>query len=262
MSNDTDIPRAASQAETARRFAALHRRGAPLVLYNAWDAGSAQAIAAAGATAIATGSWSVAAAQGYADGERIPFDLALGIYARIVAATDLPVTVDFEGGYARAPDTVTANVARLLETGAVGLNFEDGIVGEGGVYPVETQGRRLAAVRAAGDEAGVPLFVNARTDLFLQEPDAGRHAGLVEEAIARGRAYTEAGADGYFVPGLLDPALIERVCAALSLPVNVMTGPGAPPNETLARAGVARISYGPHAYLAAMKAVGEAARAA
>jgi 2-methylisocitrate lyase-like PEP mutase family enzyme len=135
-------------------------------------------------------------------------------------------------------------------------------VGGSGFHAPEVQAERIAAVRAAGDRAGVPIFVNARTDLFLQEPDAGRHASLVDEAIARAGAYAEAGADGFFVPGLLDPALIERVCGAVRLPVNVMTGPGAPANAALARVGVARISYGPHAYLAAMRSVGEAALAA
>ncbi|MGY2048574.1 isocitrate lyase/PEP mutase family protein [Methylobacterium sp. JK268] len=253
---------AARQNEKARLFAALHRSGAPVILYNVWDAGSAKAVAGAGAAAIATGSAAVAAAQGYPDGEQIPMTLALAICARIVASTDLPVTVDFEGAYAREPDGVRESVGRLIATGAVGLNLEDGIVGERGLYAPNAQAGRIAAARAAADGAGVGLFVNARTDLFLQEPEPRRHAGLLDEAVERARIYAQAGANGFFVPGLIDPDLIARLCAAVALPLNVMAGPHAPSRDTLARAGVSRISHGPHPHAVAMQAVGAAARTA
>ncbi|MEZ5669662.1 MAG: isocitrate lyase/phosphoenolpyruvate mutase family protein [Alphaproteobacteria bacterium] len=248
-----------NQAEKARAFAALHRKGQPLLLYNVWDAGTAKAVADAGAKAIATGSWSVAAAHGYPDGEAIPLDLALRIVARIAATVDLPLTVDFEGGYAVEPERLAANADRLLATGAIGVNFEDRVVGGSGLHPVDLQTRRIAALRRAADERGVPLFVNARTDLFLGEPDASRHAALMDEAMERAAAYAEAGADGFFVPALVEESLIARVTEASRLPVNVMMRPGLPPLDRLGRLGVARVSWGPAPYREAMERIRAAA---
>jgi 2-methylisocitrate lyase-like PEP mutase family enzyme len=247
-----------AQTDRARRFAALHVKGEPLVLFNIWDAGSAGAVARAGARAVATGSLSVAAAQGYPDGEALPLDFALEIARRIAASVDLPVSVDFEGGYAHEPDDVRRNVERLIDAGAVGLNFEDQRVGGEGLYSVAEQQRRIAAARAA-DPA---LFVNARTDLFLKERDRSRHGDLIEEAIGRARAYAEAGASGFFAPGLVEADLIARLCAASPLPVNVMRLDGAPSNPELARLGAARISHGPAPYRAMIAALTLAAGAA
>ncbi|MGP1396625.1 MAG: isocitrate lyase/PEP mutase family protein [Inquilinaceae bacterium] len=241
-----------TQADRARKFAELHVPGAPLTLYNIWDAGGAKAVAEAGAQAIATGSWSVAAAQGYADGEAIPLDFLLRIAARIVATVDLPVTVDFEGGYAEAPDDVAANVARLIASGVIGLNFEDRVVGGSGLHAVDAQSARVAAIRRAAKAENVPFFINARTDLFLKEKDRTRHGDLLAETRDRAAAYAEAGASGFFVPGLVDPDLIGAICAAVALPVNVMMLDGTPSPETLASLGVARISYGPRPYVEAV----------
>lgn len=237
-----------TQSTKADEFASLHVPGQPLVLYNIWDAGSAAAIAEAGASAIATGSWSVAAAQGYTDGEQIPLELLLSISERIVHSTDLPVTIDFEGGYARAPGQLAENITRLIETGAVGINFEDQIIGAGGLYEISEQAERIAAIREAALSAGVPLFINARTDLFLKEKDASRHDGLVDSAIERADSYERAGASGFFVPGLSDPDLIRRVCQAVSLPVNVLRPGASPSRAELGALGVARISAGPAPY--------------
>lgn len=240
-------------------FAALHVPGTPLILFNVWDAGSAGAVAKAGAKAIATGSASVAMANGASDGEALPIDDALANAARIVRAVELPVTIDFEGGYAADPQAAAANVARLAATGAVGCNFEDQVVGGDGLYSVAEQAARIAAVRGA---VGTDFFVNARTDIFLKAPPAEHDAAKVEAALERARAYANAGASGFFVPGLVDLALIARVCAASPLPVNSMWTPALPPTEALAGAGVARISHGPSPYLAAMAALETAARAA
>lgn len=251
-----------SQKEKALLFVPLHVRGEPLILFNAWDAGSAKAVVEAGAKAVATGSWSVAAAQGYADGEAMPLDLALAGSRRIAEAVDVPVTIDFEGGYAAEPDSVGANAAALIETGAIGCNFEDRIVGGEGLFGMGEQKARIAAIRAAADRAELAFFINARTDLFLHsKPD--EHEGLVGEALERGAAYAEAGANGLFVPGLGDEALIERVCAESPLPVNVMVWPGAtPPLRRLAELGVARISHAGGPWRTAMNALKEAARIA
>jgi 2-methylisocitrate lyase-like PEP mutase family enzyme len=249
------------QNEKARLFTELHKPGEPLILFNAWDPGSAKVIADAGAPAIATGSWSVAAAFGFEDGETLPFDLAMGNLERIVSAVELPVTVDLEGGYGRAPADVAATARRAIAAGAIGCNLEDQMVGGDGLYPIDDQCERLQAVRAAANETGIPFFINARTDLFLKaRPE--EHGGLIKAALDRGRAYAEAGASGLFVPGLADEDLIAGICSKAPLPVNIMAFPGVPPARRLARLGVARISHGPGPYRLAMQALAKAARAA
>ncbi len=248
-----------SQKNKAVLFAALHVPGTPLILYNAWDAGSAKMVAQAGARAIATGSASVAAAHGFADAEALPIELALANAGRVVAAVALPVTIDFEGGYAVAPEALAANVARLQATGAVGCNFEDQLVGGEGLHPIAFQAERIRAIRAA---VGADFFINARTDIFLQAKPDRHDDAKVDSALERAAAYAEAGASGLFVPGLADLRLLGRVCAASTLPVNFMAFPGAPSPAEVAAAGVARISHGPFPHLLAMKALKEAALAA
>lgn len=245
--------------DRARQFAGLHAKGDPLVLYNIWDAGSAAAIAEAGAQALATGSASVAAAQGYPDGQALPLDALLATARRIVETSDLPVTVDFEGGYAETPEAVAVNVERLIETGAIGLNFEDQIVGGEGLYTIADQAARIRAIRQAAETADLPLFINARTDLFLKERDPERQPALMEDAEARAKAYADAGASGFFVPGLVREDLVERICKASPLPVNVMMMPGAASRERLAALGAARISHGPFPYFAMRDALKAAA---
>ncbi len=242
-----------------RIFAALHIKGDPVILYNAWDAGSARVVASAGAKAIATGSWSVAAAQGFDDGEELPLDLALATAARIAGAVSLPVTIDFEGGYAVAPDDLAANMARLAATGAVGCNFEDQVIGGAGLHAVAFQAERIAAARQA---AGRDFFLNARTDIFLQAPRETHDAAMVDAAIERANAYAAAGANGFFAAGLADLALVERLCAAVALPVNVIPLPDGPDVRALAEAGISRISYGPRPYRTMLMAVETAAQAA
>lgn len=251
-----------TQSEKAAAFRTLHVKGAPVILFNIWDPGSAKAVEAEGAKALATGSAPVAMANGFPDGEKIPLELACENFKRIVKATDLPVTMDLEGGYGSDANAVIASVNAGLSAGAVGFNFEDQIVGGQGLYEVAAQSARVAAVRKACDASGVPAFVNARTDVFLKvKPDAHSRA-MLDDAITRAKAYADSGADGFFAPGLKDEAMIARLCSAIDLPVNIIALPGTPPNEKLASLGVARISYGPVPYRAMMKALGEAARLA
>jgi 2-methylisocitrate lyase-like PEP mutase family enzyme len=247
-----------TQADKARLFESLHRPGDPVVLFNAWDAGSAQAVAEAGAKATATGSASVAYAHGFHDAEALPLDLALANAERVAAAVELPVTIDFEGGYAADPDGVAANMARLAATGAIGCNFEDQVIGGEGLHPVEAQ---AAKIRAGREAVGPDFFINARTDIFLKIKAETHDPARIEEAIARARAYAEAGASGFFVPGLVDLGQLAQVCAASPLPVNFMAFPGAPDAADVAAAGVARISHGPFPYRLAMKALKQAAEA-
>jgi len=238
-------------------FAALQVPGDTVVLYNIWDVGSALAVVAAGAKALATGSHPVADANGWADGQQVPLDFALANAKRIVDAVDLPLTVDFESAYSNDPEEGAANVARLAATGAVGCNFEDQVIGGEGLHPLDMQVRRIAAIRkAVGDQ----FFINARTDLFLKTQTYDDT--LIDQVVARGKAFADAGASGFFVPRLSEPRQIVRVVKNVPLPLNVIAFPGAPPKSEWANAGVARISHGPFPHRALMKQLEEAARAA
>lgn len=242
---------------TREAFAALHKPGDPVLLYNIWDVSSAKAVAGAGAKAIATGSHGLAEAAGFADGENIPFNLFLDIVRRIVGAVEVPVTADFEGGFAVDTARVEDHARYLAETGAVGCNFEDQEVGGPGLHPIGEQAARVAAVVASG------LWVNARTDLFLRKLIAKQDPNdraLVGEAMERAAAYAEAGAHSFFVPGVSDPALIADICAQSPLPVNVIK-PDAVDIPILAQAGVARISWGPRPWRWAMERLAAEAEA-
>jgi 2-methylisocitrate lyase-like PEP mutase family enzyme len=227
-----------------------------VLLYNIWDVGSAVAVAKAGAPAIATGSHGLAEALGFPDGEGIPLKLLLETTRRIVAAVEVPVTVDFEGGFAADAAHLADHAAMLAETGAVGCNFEDQVIGGEGLHPIVEQAKRLTAIATSG------LWVNARTDLFLKKLLAGANANdpsLLPEALERAHAYAEAGAHSFFIPGVSDPELIARICEASPLPVNVIKGDTMDLAET-ARAGVGRISWGPRPWRWAMERLGAEAK--
>jgi 2-methylisocitrate lyase-like PEP mutase family enzyme len=247
-----------NQTEKATRFAELHVAGTPLMLYNAWDAGSAKSIVEAGAKAIATSSWSVAAAQGYGDGEEIPIEFAEQLVARVVSSVDIPVTIDIEGGYSEDDGLLAANISRLLDLGVIGINFEDRIVKGSGLYSIGRQAQRITAIRKAAEQMGVELFVNARTDLFFEHVEDAAQA--IGEALDRARAYAAAGASGFFIPGLAKAELIGRICNDVALPVNVMVMDGVPSNDHLIELGVARISYGPIPYVRVMRELQQKAK--
>ena len=228
-------------------FAKLHVAGDPLVLFNVWDAGSASAVAKSGARAIATGSASVSMANGFGDGEEVPFEFAIANAERIAGATELPVTVDFEGGYAEDAEGLIANGRRLAATGAIGCNFEDQVVGTDRLYSIAEQAARIASLRAG---VGGDFFINARTDLFLKAQADAHDAALADQAIERGKAYADAGTNGFFIPGLANLALVERITAAVALPVNAMHLPNGPSRAQWASAGIARVSHGPFPFMA------------
>lgn len=192
------------QEEHAKQFQNLHAKGDLLILFNIWDAGSAKVVATSGAKAIATGSWSVAAAYGFNDGEQLPLELVLENVRRIVTSVDLPVSCDIEGGYGSQPADVAETVAKVITVGAVGINLEDQIIGGEGLYSVEDHGARIRAARVAAESASIPLFINARTDIFLKLDPADHNGEAVEEALRRAVAYAAAGANGLFAPGLAD----------------------------------------------------------
>lgn len=251
-----------TQAEKAKLFTSLHIKGNPLIIFNIWDAGSARAIQDAGAKVIATGSWAVAVAHGYADGEKIPLELVLTNLREIIATVDLPVSLDFEGGYGQTPAELVETMTQAIQAGAIGINFEDQIVGAEGLYSIEEQSKRIAAVRQAADSAGIPFFINARTDIFLKLAPEDHNAEHLEEAVSRAVAYAEAGANGFFAPGLANADFIRELCNRSPLPVNIMMLPYAPTPKELAELGVARVSYGAGPYRQAMKALREAGQAA
>jgi methylisocitrate lyase len=253
---------ATKQIAKAEQFRALHVPGKPLILFNIWDVGSAKAVAAGGAKAIATSSWSVANANGFTDGENVPFAFAIENLRRIVGATDLPVTFDLESGYGDPPEAVGAAIALAIDAGAVGCNVEDSFPANGKLRETLAQVERIRCARKRADAANVPFFINARTDLFFQRASEQHDDSMVIEAIKRGRAYSDAGADGLFAPGLADRTLIARLAEASPLPLNIMVGAVTSSVCALAEHGVARVSYGPHPCLMAMKALEEAARAA
>lgn len=250
---------AVNQIEKAEQFRALHVPGKPLILFNVWDAGSAKAVTAGGAKAIATSSWSVANANGFADGEKIPFALALDNLRRIIGATDLPVTFDLESGYGDAPEAVGDAISMVINAGAVGCNLEDSFPVNGKLRETLAQVNRIRHAREAADSSKIRLFINARTDVFFQRAVEQHDDAMVVEAIERSEAYAKAGADGLFAPGLTDTALVARLAEASPLPLNIMVGDGTPSLSALAQHGVARISYGPRPYLMMMKALQEAA---
>ncbi|MEV0444847.1 isocitrate lyase/phosphoenolpyruvate mutase family protein [Streptomyces spectabilis] len=244
----------------ATAFRDLHVPGSPLVLPNAWDAASARLVETAGAAAVATTSAGLAWALGAGDGDRLTRDQALGAVARIVDAVSVPVTADVESGYAEDAAGVADTVRAVLAAGAVGVNIEDGrYAGGEPLRPVAEQAGRIAAARGAADAAGVPLFVNARVDTYLR--GVGEEAReRLELTLERAAAFLDAGADGVFVPGVVDPETVGALVAKVDGPVNVMAGPGAPPVARLAALGVARISVGSGIAQAAHALVRGAAR--
>ena len=251
-----------NQKEKAELFSSLHVKGTPVILFNIWDAGSARTLEQAGAKAIATGSWSVAAAQGFDDGETIPLDLVLANIKRIVDSVSVPVTLDFETGYATDLQSLKENIRNVIAAGAIGINLEDRIIGADELQTIADQSARIKAVREAAEETGVPFYINARTDVFLKTYPAKHDEAQLEEVLERAAAYGEAGASGLFAPGLRDPELIEKLCARTSLPVNILMLPDAPSTTTMAQLGVARISYGGSPYRQMSAALTEAAKKA
>lgn len=230
----------------AEKLRALHH-GELLVLPNVWDAASAAIVAEAGFPAVATASAAVSAMLGYPDGEGAPWQEMFAAAGRVARAVPVPVTVDAEAGYQMRPREL---VDRLLDTGAVGCNLEDTNHQTGGLTEAEAHGEWLAEVRSAADHAGVPIVINARVDTFL--PRSGiAEADRIAETIRRGRLYLEAGADCVYPIGVQAKRDLTTVVTELAAPVNGNTG-----NEldlaALRELGVARVSYGPRFYRAAL----------
>ncbi|MEV1010061.1 isocitrate lyase/phosphoenolpyruvate mutase family protein [Streptomyces sp. NPDC049881] len=249
------------QRNKALRLRALHTPDPALVLANVWDAAGARIVAAAGASAVATTSAGAAWALGAPDGDALPRERALELVARVAASVDLPVTADIESGFGAAPEDVAETVRGVLAAGAVGVNIEDAATeGPGPLRPAAEQAERLRAAREAADATGVPLFLNARVDTYIRE--AGDPADRLRATLERAEAYVAAGADGIFVPAVRDLPTVSALAAGLTVPLNVLAGPGSPPVAELAAAGASRVSLGSSVAAAAYAVVRRAAEEA
>jgi len=230
---------------------AMHHGGEVLVLANGWDVASARVLEDAGAKAIATTSAGIAFMLGHPDGQRISREEMLGMVARIARAVTVPVTADVEAGYGNRPEDAAETARGVIAAGAVGLNLEDG-TGDA-VHPLidlPLAVEKVRAVREAGGHSGVPLVINARTDVFLRK--TGAPETRFDHALRRAIAFREAGADCVFLPGVADSATIARFVRELQFPVNILAGPGSPTIPELQKLGVARVSLGSKTMLAAV----------
>jgi 2-methylisocitrate lyase-like PEP mutase family enzyme len=229
-----------TSAEKAELFRALHHGPEVLVLPNAWDCVSARIFEEAGFPAIATTSAGIANAMGYPDGQHIPREEMLAVVKRIAGCVTVPVTADLEGGYG----DIAGTVGGLVESGAVGLNLEDG------ESDAAQHAQTIAAARRVGHELGVEVVINARTDIYLA--GIGDPARRFDRACERATAYSAAGADCVFIPGVKDEETIRRFVEALHIPLNFLAAPGLPPVRRLKELGVARVSVGSGIARAAM----------
>jgi 2-methylisocitrate lyase-like PEP mutase family enzyme len=237
-----------SKADALR---ALHLGGSILVLANAWDVASALVLEHAGAKAIATTSAGIAFALGYPDGQRISREEMLGTIERMARAVRVPLTADVESGYGERPEDAAETARGVIAAGAVGLNLEDGT--DDAVHPLVDLSLAVEKIRAVcevGHQAGVPLLVNARTDVYLNQ--VGAPVGRFHEAMRRAIAFREAGANCIFLPGLSDSETIARFARELQCPINILVGPGSPTIHELQKLGVARVSLGSKTMLAAV----------
>lgn len=251
-----DIQAQAVKAETLRK---LHHGPRLLALANAWDVVSARILEDVGHPAIATSSAAVAFSRGYPDGQRISRDEMLDVVGRVARAVRVPVTADMESGYGKTPEEIAEFTKALVASGAVGLNFED-VAGDSESSHVELplQVKKIRTLRETSAALGVPLVINARTDVYLMP--IGPEATRFERTVERLRAYREAGADCLFAPGVSDREIIAKLVKAVGGPLNILASAGSPSLSELEKMGVARVSAGSGAMRAAMGAFRQVAK--
>jgi 2-methylisocitrate lyase-like PEP mutase family enzyme len=230
------------QKAQALAFRAMHRGPKVLLLPNVWDVASARTIEEAGFVALATTSAGIAFTLGYPDGQKISREEMLARVARIVRAVKVPVTADVEAGYGDRPEDTAETARQVIETGAVGMNLEDGTDGPGKLVELSLQLEKIRAVREAALKSGVLLVLNARADVYLEQ--IGAPETRYDETVRRLLAYRDAGADCVFAPGLRDPETISRLARDVQCPLNILAGPGFPSVPELEKLGVARVSLG------------------
>lgn len=249
----------ARQKSFADAFRRLHHGPDILVLANCWDVASARVLEAERAPAIATSSAGVAFSLGYPDGQRISRDDMLAAVARVAKAVKVPVTADVESGYGTRPEDAERTAQAVIEAGAVGMNLEDSTEdSDTALVEVALAVEKIRAVREAGNNAGVPLVINARTDVYLNQ--VGAPESRYDHALRRAVAFRDAGADCIFLPGVKEPELISRFVKDLKFPINILAGPGFPAIAELQRLGVARVSLGSKPMLAGLGVLRRLAR--
>jgi 2-methylisocitrate lyase-like PEP mutase family enzyme len=243
------------QQEKANRFYSLHHSGRLLILPNIWDCLGANLLESLHYPAIATASASIAFTNGYDDGQRISFDSVLAILKKIVSKVNIPVSADIESGFAENDLQLAENIKQLLATGIVGINIEDTDKKTNSILPAETQCGKIKLIKKVSEEVSIPLFINARADVYLRGKDFDTPESKFEEALKRGRAYKAAGADCFYPIAMTQQEDIRRMVEQLQMPVNVITIPGIPELNILNEIGVARVSLGPSFLKIAVKAM-------
>ena len=225
-------------------FCQLHHNGEILILPNIWNPLGAMLLQDLGFKAIATASASIALSNGYEDGEKYPFTELISLLKRIVQSVSIPVTADIESGYAKNNSELKENIKRLVDTGIAGINFEDSHHDEPKLFSKDEQSEKIHLIKKTASENGSNLFINARTDVFIKENHLSKEEKITN-AIERGNAYKDAGADGFYPILLKEKASIKTIIDEVSLPINILMFPGIPDLSTLKEIGLARISLGP-----------------
>jgi len=243
----------------AKIFRELHFGETLLILPNIWDPLGAALLEELGYPAIATASASIAYTHGMPDGENIRFSELINILAKIVLSVNIPVTADIESGYANNRAELQENIRLIVQSGVVGINIEDYDLIHRKLFPVEVHCKRLKIVRETAEAMGVSLFINARTDVFVKGTEWKTSEAKWEEAVKRGKAYLEAGADGFYPIMLSDKKEITTLVAEIPGPVNILAGPGIPDIKALKEIGVARLSLGPGFLKTAIRAMKQSA---
>lgn len=222
----------------------LHHNGKLLVLPNVWDPLGAMLLESLGYPAVATASASIALSNGYPDGENIPFSEVLNILEKIVKSVNIPVSADIESGYTKDGSDLKENIKKLADTGIAGINFEDSHHGLKELVSIDEQCEKISLIKTTAESSGSNFFINARSDVYLKADDLPEEEKL-RQVIERGKAYKDAGADGFYPMILKKVGHIETVIKEVSLPINILLIPGVPDFETLKKIGLARISLGP-----------------
>lgn len=240
------------QKKKAEKFLSLHKSDEMLLLPNIWDPIGARILEAKGFPAVATASAAISASLGYKDGEKIKFSSHLEIIKRIAASVEVPVTADIESGYAKDISTLKENINLLLEAGVIGINLEDNTGKEGTLRSIEEQCKRISVVREAAERKGIPLVINARTDVFLSKENKPK-AELISEAIKRAEAFMKSGGDCFYPVGILDLETVKILRKEIKSPINILGSAKSVPLKTLREIGINRVSFGPFIYRSILK---------
>lgn len=248
-----------SQKEKAEKLHQLHQLGKMLVLPNIWDPLGALLLESLGYPAVATASASIAFTNGYYDGENIPFEELVILLKKIATGVKVPVTADIESGYAENDTQLQHNVKLLINAGIVGINIEDTDNKTNNLLSIESQCHKIKLIRKTAEEMGIPLFINARTDVYLHKNNLSSDSSRFKEILKRGDAYKEAGANCLFPVLLKQEEEIKKLIDQVRIPVNILTVPGIPDLKTLSNIGVSRVSLGPSFLKIAIKAMKEMA---